>query len=150
MQSITLHEDDGLRTYLLVMESGDEAVAEILAFAREAGVNAASLTAIGGARGATLGYFDPDVNEYRWTSFDEQLELASWIGDIADNDGALALHAHVVLGRRDSSALAGHIRELHVHPTMEVVLTESPAHLRKKVDPATGLALISARDSTGA
>jgi uncharacterized protein len=30
-----------------------------------------------------------------------------------------------------------------VHPTLEVVLTESPAHLRKRHDTDSGLALIS-------
>jgi predicted DNA-binding protein with PD1-like motif len=40
--------------------------------------------------------------------------------------------------------------EIHVFPTMEVVLTETPAHLRKRLDKATGLILISPQDSTGA
>ncbi len=32
--------------------------------------------------------------------------------------------------------------EGHVRPTLEVILTESPAHLRKEHDEASGLALI--------
>jgi predicted DNA-binding protein with PD1-like motif len=48
----------------------------------------------------------------------------------------------VVVGRRDGSTVGGHLLEGHVWPTLEVVLTESPAHLRKKHDPETGLALI--------
>jgi hypothetical protein len=39
-------------------------------------------------------------------------------------------------------ALGGHILEAHVWPTLEVVLTESPRHLRRKIDDETGLALI--------
>jgi uncharacterized protein len=31
---------------------------------------------------------------------------------------------------------------IHVRPTLEVVLVETPAHLRRRLDPATGLALI--------
>lgn len=34
------------------------------------------------------------------------------------------------------------IGEAHVRPTLEVILTESPAHLRKRHDPESGLALI--------
>jgi predicted DNA-binding protein with PD1-like motif len=48
----------------------------------------------------------------------------------------------VVLGRRDGSAIAGHLVEAHVRPTLEVVLTETPAHLQKVVDSQSGLALI--------
>jgi len=47
-----------------------------------------------------------------------------------------------VLGRHDGSALAGHLLEGHVRPTLEIVLTESPRHLRKQLDPESGLALI--------
>lgn len=69
--------------------------------------------------------------------------MASLIGDIGiDQQGAPALHMHVVLGKRDGSAVAGHLAKAHVRPTLEVVIKESPAHLRRVLDPETGLALI--------
>jgi uncharacterized protein len=36
-----------------------------------------------------------------------------------------------------------------VRPTLEVILTESPAHLRKRLDPESGLALIDPRAGDG-
>lgn len=145
MKSTQLFEENGIRTFLLVMDKGDEAFEQITNFAAENDILAASLTAIGAANAATLGYFDPGINDYRYTDFDEQMELASCIGDIAESDGKPAVHAHIVLGRKDSSAIAGHLKKLRVFPTMEVVLTEAPAHLRKRIDPQTGLALIDPR-----
>jgi uncharacterized protein len=56
--------------------------------------------------------------------------------------GGPALHVHLVVGRSDGTALAGHLGEAHVRPTLEVILTESPAHLRKRKDHESGLALI--------
>jgi hypothetical protein len=47
-----------------------------------------------------------------------------------------------VVGKRDDSAMAGHLGEAHVRPTLEVIVTESPAHLSKIDDPKTGLAPI--------
>src|SRR6185437_181837 len=71
-----------------------------------------------------------------------QVEVASLIGDVAlSPEGKPALHIHVVLGRRNGSALAGHLAEAHVRPTLEVILTESPAYLTKAHDPESGLAL---------
>lgn len=148
MRSVMLAQERDLRTFMLVMDQGDEAFAEISRFAEQHAITAASLTAIGAGTSITLGYFDPAEGDYRYTTFDEQVELASCIGDIADLDGAPVLHAHVVAGRRDSSAIAGHLKSFHVFPTMEVVLTETPARLRKRIDPATGLALIAVGDST--
>ena len=150
MHATQLFDDHGLRTYLLVMEKGDEAFSEITEFAKTNDIDAATLTAIGACTSATLAFFDPDKGDYVSKRFIEQMEIASLIGDIADDDGKPALHAHIVLGRRDYSALAGHLEEIHVFPTMEVVLTETPAHLRKRLDKSTGLTLISPKDSTGA
>jgi len=48
----------------------------------------------------------------------------------------------LLFGTRDGIAKAGHLGEAHVRPTLEVILTESPAHLRKVKDNETGLALI--------
>jgi hypothetical protein len=43
--------------------------------------------------------------------------------------------------------LAGHLIKAHVRPTLEVVLTESPAHLHKRHDPESGLALIRTEEN---
>ena len=76
---------------------------------------------------------------------DERLEVLSLVGDIALKDGEPSLHAHVVVGSRDGSARRGHLLGARVRPTLEkVILTEPPAHLRRRHDPESGLALISA------
>jgi predicted DNA-binding protein with PD1-like motif len=142
MKSTLVHEDDGLRTFVVVMDKGEDAAEQLATFARQNDVTGAGLTAVGAARAVTLGYFDPDRMDYRSTEFTEQLEVLALVGDIAAKDGAPALHAHVVLGREDSSAVGGHLQRLEVWPTLEVVVTETPAHLTKRVDPETGLALI--------
>lgn len=52
------------------------------------------------------------------------------------------VHAHVVVGKRDGTAHGGHLIEGWVRPTLEVVIVETPPHLRRRHDPASGLALI--------
>lgn len=70
-------------------------------------------------------------------------EVASLLGDVAEGpSGEAALHIHLVLGKQDGTAMAGHLGEAHVRPTLEIIVTESPAHLRKRKDPESGLALI--------
>lgn len=143
MKSRLLHQDGETRTYLLVMDAGDEACAEITAFARDRGIRGATVTAIGAVDEATLGVFAAELGGFWLKHFDEQLEIASFIGDIATGSEGPTLHAHAVLGGRDCVAYAGHAEALHVNPTMEVVLTESPAHLVKRLDPSSGLAVIA-------
>jgi uncharacterized protein len=74
---------------------------------------------------------------------EEQVEVASLVGDIAiDPSGCPSVHVHVVLGRRTGTALAGHLQEARVRPTLEIIITEAPEHLCKLKDPESGLALI--------
>jgi len=129
-------------TWAVVFDRGDEAVAGLESFAREQGLTAASFTGIGAFSEATLGYFDWESKEYEEIPVSEQVEVLSLIGDVAEKDGEPALHAHVVVGLRDGSARGGHLLRGVVRPTLEVVLRRSPAHLRKRHDPASGLALI--------
>lgn len=155
MKAKLLHEDDGQkgggqRTFALVFESGDSVMELLKAFAAKEKLAGAQFTAIGAFRSVTLGYFDWDKKEYLGRDFAEQMEVASLTGDVAlGTDGAPAIHVHCVLGRRDYSAVAGHLLKATVRPTLELVLTESPVHLRKRHDPDAGLALIDLDTSTG-
>src|SRR2546430_7108347 len=90
----------------------------------------------------TLGYLDRAKRDYKKIRLHEQVEVLSLLGDVALDKGEPKIHAHVVVGRADGEARGGHLLEAHVWPTLEVVLVESPRHLRKRHDPETGLALI--------
>ena len=130
-------------TWALVFDTGEEAFSLLSAWVRDQVVTAARLTAIGAFERAVVGYFDWEGKDYLRIPVDEQVEVLSLVGDVAlDPDGEPVVHAHAVLGRRDGSTAGGHLLEGHVRPTLEIMLIESPAHLRKRHDPETGLALI--------
>lgn len=68
--------------------------------------------------------------------------MLSLVGNIALDAGTPKVHAHVVVGMHDGATRGGHILEAHVRPTLEVMVVESPQHLQRETDQATGLALI--------
>jgi len=142
VKSKLVEQQSGRRTFVLVFETGDEAFEGLTAFAREQGLGAAQLTGIGAFSDVELGYFDWRKKEYEKIRLDEQVEVLSLVGDVALDEGEPAVHAHVVVGRSDGTASGGHLLGGHVRPTLEVVVTEPPAHLRKRYDRETGLALI--------
>jgi predicted DNA-binding protein with PD1-like motif len=143
MQQKLLGETNGQRTFAVVLETGDEVMASLQSFVKARRIAAAQITAIGAFKSVVLKYFDWESKKYLSIGVDEQVEVASLIGDVAlAPSGEPALHIHLVVGRRDGTALAGHLGSAIVRPTLEVVVTESPAHLQKVEDPATGLALI--------
>lgn len=141
MKSKLLSEQGG-RTFAIVFASGDEVTAGLQAFAEENSLSASHFTAIGAFERVTLGYFDWEQKDYRKIPLLEQVEVISLLGDIALDDGRPKVHAHVVVGKSDGSAHGGHLLEAYVRPTLEVVLVESPAHLKRRLDRDSGLALI--------
>lgn len=145
MKSKLIHEHGGQKTFALIFETGDEAMAGLVDFARKNHLGAARITAIGAFRDVTLGYFDWEKKDYKKIPLEEQVEVLSLIGDVALKDGQPQVHVHVVVGRSDGSTRGGHLVAAHVRPTLEVILTESPEHLRKEIDPESGLALIRIR-----
>jgi len=131
------------RMWVLVLAPGEEAKRTIVDFTRRNGVKAASFVALGAFERAKVGYFDWEKKEYLPIPIDEQVEVISLLGDIAENDKHEAdLHAHAVLGRRDGSTRGGHLLEGVVRPTLEVTMTETPAHLRRRMHPDINVALI--------
>jgi predicted DNA-binding protein with PD1-like motif len=142
MKSKLIHEHDQERTFALVFDAGDEVMSGLVEFAKTNRLAASRLTGIGAFRELMLGYFDWQSKQYKRIPIREQVEVLSLLGDVALADGQPTVHAHVVVGRSDGTTRGGHLIEAHVRPTLEVVLVESPAHLRKQFDEASGLALI--------
>lgn len=143
MRHKLLHETSGQRTYAVILDTGEEVMACLKRFVAAEKVRAAQLTAIGAFSEAVLLYFDWGRKEYQHIPVTEQVEVASLLGDVAEGpSGEATLHIHLVLGKQDGTAMAGHLGEAHVRPTLEIIVTESPAHLRKRKDPESGLALI--------
>lgn len=130
------------RTLAIVFDSGDEVIAGIRRVAQEDQLSAASFTAIGAFQEVALGFFNFASKNYNKILIHEQVEVLSLIGDIALADGKPQIHAHAVIGKMDGTAHGGHLLSGIVRPTLEVVLIESPTHLYRKFDPASGLALI--------
>lgn len=143
MRHIVLSQDGGLRTFAVILDAGEEGFEALTRFATEQGLTAASFTAIGAFQAARLGWFDFGRKTYDKINIDEQCEVLSLIGDIAEgDDGKPSVHAHAVVGLKDGSTRGGHFLRGVVHPTLEITLTESPAHLHRRKVPDLGLALI--------
>jgi uncharacterized protein len=144
MKSKLVSQIAGQRTFVVVLDAGEEAFAAITGFAAREKLRGASFTALGAFERATVGWFDLDAKSYREISVDQQCEVLSAIGDIAEgDDGKPSLHLHVVLGLRDGSTRGGHLLKAVVRPTLEVTVVEAPGHLRRKQRPDLGIALIS-------
>src|SRR6266511_1891105 len=147
MRAKVIHEDSvpgcrSERTFAVIFETGEEVMAGLKQFTTDRSFTAGHFTAIGALSDVKLGFFDWEQKHYKNIPLPEQVEVLSLVGDIALKDGKPTLHAHVVVGKADGTAHGGHLLEAHVWPTLEVILVETPTHLRRRLDEASGLALI--------
>lgn len=133
------------RAWFAVLDPGEEVKSALLDFARRESIAAASFVALGAFEKATIAYFDWEAKKYRPIPIESQVEVITLTGDIVPDDkDKLSLHAHAVLGLPDGHTRGGHLQEGHVRPTLEVTVTETPAHLVRRRRPEMNLSLIDA------
>jgi uncharacterized protein len=148
MKSVKMASGAGSETRVVVLDSGEEAFAALTEFANEAGITGASLTAVAFEK-AAIGWFDYEKKTYRKIDISEQCEVLSASDVAVGDDGKASLHVHVALGLSDGTTRGGHLMAGTVRPTLEVVLTDTPAHLRRKNYADVGIALIDLKSASG-
>ncbi|HSY01702.1 MAG TPA: PPC domain-containing DNA-binding protein [Acidobacteriaceae bacterium] len=142
MQVKLLNNTNGQRDFAVIFKPGDEPYAGLAQFAADNHIESAHFTAIGGFHDARLAWFDEDKKMFRVIPVDQQVEVASLIGDIALLDGKPSVHMHCVVALPNGTTRGGHILGAHVSPLLEVFVTADPTPLLKQKDPVQGLTLI--------
>lgn len=145
MQVQLISEFADQKSYIVVFKKGDEAFAGLHEFAEKYNIQNARFTAIGASSTIVLGWVCPKKKLYKKISPEGQVELGALIGNIALFNGKPVVHAHAVVSAADGTARAGHLFELHVWPTLEVMVTSYSVALNKEVDPEVGIPLLVPR-----
>jgi predicted DNA-binding protein with PD1-like motif len=144
MQAKLVSKPGETRIWFAVLAPGEEAIATLSGFAEREHIKAASFVALGAFEGAVLAYFDWEKKKYIPIPVDHQVEVITLVGDmIEDEKGKTSLHAHAVLGLPDGTTRGGHLQAAAVRPTLEVTVTETPAHLVRRKHDDLGLSLIA-------
>ena len=102
-------EVDATAEYVARFETGADWREEIETLARAEAVEAGWFTALGAVQDAEVWFYDQDDTEYRSVTFEEPLEVAACVGNVALLDGERFAHTHAVLSRPSGQSLAGHL-----------------------------------------
>lgn len=130
------------KVYAVIFYKGDDAMSGLTDFAISHHIDDAHFTAIGAVNGATLAWLDPAAKIYHRIPITQQVEVLSLVGDMTIFNGKPIVHMHAVLGRPDGSTIGGHVFELDVNPTLEVIVTVNTIPLKRKPDDASGMKVI--------
>ena len=129
--------------YVIRMDRGEEIMATLTALCEQEGIRLASVEAIGAVDRAVVGLYDVDKKVFHRKEFQEPMELTSLLGTVTEKDGKPYLHLHATLCDANMQTRGGHVNELHISATCEMVLRLLPGSVGRRPDEATGLNLFS-------
>jgi hypothetical protein len=124
--------------YALRIDSGEEIVATLKAFAAEHGVRAGLISGLGAVGETDLGFFVRSTGEYVTRTFAGEHEIGVLTGNFSELDGESFPHCHVVIAGDDFVAHAGHLFRGVVTVTCEVQVVTDPDALRRVRRPDLG------------
>jgi len=130
------------KVYAVIFSKGDDAMSGLTDFANQNHIEDAHFTGIGAVNGATLAWLDPAAKIYHRIPVTQQAEVLSLVGDMSIFNGKPIVHMHAVLGKPDGATIGGHVFELDVNPTLEVIVTVNTVPLKRKPDDASGMKVI--------
>ena len=129
----------GTDKYVLRLESGDDILKSLRQFATTKRLGASLLEGIGSLSKVKLGHYDFKTKQYRYETFEDDLEILNLSGNIASMDRKPLPHVHVTLGRRDFSVIGGHLDEGSSANMVEIGIWKLPGKLLKAKDEGIGL-----------
>jgi hypothetical protein len=120
------------------LDRGQDLIGGIRQTAEKHKVRSGSFSAIGVLSPARIGYLDKETMSYKAIEFKEHVELVSCNGLITEKDGAIDIHAHVVVADKDGHAHGGHVLEgCKVDVTCELVIYAFDRAISRKNIPGT-------------
>ena len=130
--------------FVLRFFTGEEIYSGLVEFARAKGITAAWVQGLGALERAEIGYFDLHAKQYLRREITEDVEVAPLVGNLSRHEGEPIPHLHVTLGRRDFTALAGHLFSGHAGATLEIgIWNWGGLSFERRADAQVGLNLLS-------
>jgi predicted DNA-binding protein with PD1-like motif len=139
VQSKLLIESHSFQSWAIIFEGGEEVITELLSFAEQNSIVAASFTAIGAFASAVLGVSDWQTHQYFRIPVDEPLEVVTVMGDISFECGSRHVHAQAALAKSCGVTVGGHLLEGRAQPMLQVILSSPPRHIERRYEENAGL-----------
>ncbi|WP_083227980.1 PPC domain-containing DNA-binding protein [Mucilaginibacter sp. PPCGB 2223] len=131
----------GHKTYLVVMQRGDDVLSGLTEFAEKNNITFASFTGLGAMSSTRIGCYDREKQMYHIIPVKGQAETVSFIGNITLFNSKPVVHVHMSVSQSDGTVRGGHLFQATVWPTLEVIVTVEPIAIYKKKETDTGFAL---------
>lgn len=128
--------------HVVRLNTGEDLLDGITAYASEKGIHAAWLTYLGAVQRASLRYYDQEERVYSDFEIEEHLEVLSGVGNISLLDEDPFVHTHAAFGDAAGRAFGGHLNSGTSVWALEVHIQELVGKpLVRRPDDCTSLSL---------
>lgn len=127
---------------VVVFKKGDDFLAKLKSFLERNRINSGFFYGLGGFQKAEIAFFDMEKKKFLKKKFPGPFEVLSLIGNVAQSDDGIVVHAHVSLADKNFKVIGGHLINATVKATLELKLTQTEI-LERKLDEETGLNLLN-------
>lgn len=124
-----------------VFKKGDNFTEKFGEFLRRNRVNSGFFYGLGGFSKVEIAFYDLRTKKFNKKKFVGPFEVLSLVGNVAQGDDDIVVHAHVVLGDKNFKTFGGHLINATVGGTLEINLDEAGL-MERKFDDETGLNLL--------
>ncbi len=128
--------------YLVRVAKGERLGEALDEFMSETKIEGGWVNGIGAADDITIGLYQPASKDYKWKTFNEQMEITVLVGNVSQGaDGKMMFHLHGTFGDENYRTFSGHVKDFLVTATLELFITKtSPIH--RKFDDDVALQLL--------
>lgn len=126
-------------TYIVRMDRGEEILSTLTALCRQEDIRLASVEALGAVDHAVLSVYDVPTKTFYKKEFNEAMEISNLCGTVSRKDGQVYLHLHGTVCDTGLNAHGGHVNELTVSATCEMVVRTLPGEVGRRLNPEIGL-----------
>lgn len=128
--------------WIVRLDKGEQLVASLTELVKKENIKGAWISGMGGALEAEIGFYQLEAKEYQWRKLDQLLEITSLQGNISWIDSEPMLHIHGTFSDENMQAFGGHVKELTVGGTCELLLHTVQTELTRSHDDEIGLKLL--------
>jgi predicted DNA-binding protein with PD1-like motif len=128
--------------FIIRLQKNEKLIEQLTKFCAKNKIHSGSISGLGAALKAEIGFYHLDQKQYTWKTFDQPLEIATLTGNIAMVDAKPFLHIHTALSDQNFQCLAGHLKELTVGATCEIHIAPFDGQIRRIHDEKIGLKLL--------
>ena len=131
------------QTYILKIDKGESFVDSVTKLCEQEDIKNAILSGIGAVEWVKCGYYELPTKTYHFKEYDEIVEVVNLTGNVMIKEDGLFVHAHGTFSNKENETFGGHIEDMRVGVTLEIMLTPLSSTIERTYDEEIGLYLLN-------